>query len=144
LWGSSLLNDGTTWTASSWIAISAVSQVVELNWRAASGGGANDDGLTFWIDGNQVADLIGIDNRICDFVTYSFKFRLVLEFPCFSGLKDNSLKLFVLASSLLERSASHQTFGQNPLKGGSFLLEIAQFHKVRRTLSFLRAGDGRK
>jgi hypothetical protein len=64
---SSLLNDGTTWTASSWIAISAVSQVVELNWRAASGVGANDDGLTFWIDGNQVADPIGIDNRICDF-----------------------------------------------------------------------------
>lgn len=60
----SLLNDGTTWTASSWTAISDVPQVIELDWRASSGAGANDGGLTFWIDGNQVADLAGIDNDL--------------------------------------------------------------------------------
>jgi hypothetical protein len=60
----SLLNDGTTWSASSWIAIGDVPQVIELDWRAASSAGANNGGLTMWIDGTQVADLTGVDNDL--------------------------------------------------------------------------------
>jgi hypothetical protein len=60
----SLLNDGTTWTACSWITINDAPQVIELDWRAASGAGVNNGGLTFWINGNQVADLTGVDNDL--------------------------------------------------------------------------------
>lgn len=60
----SLLKDGTSWTASNWIVISDVPQVIELDWRAASGVGANDGSLTMWIDGNPVANLTGVDNDL--------------------------------------------------------------------------------
>ena len=43
-------------------AISDAAQYFELDWRAASAAGANDGGLTFWIDGAQQADLSGVDN----------------------------------------------------------------------------------
>jgi hypothetical protein len=35
---------------------------IELDWRAATGAGANNGGLTLWIDGSQKADITGIDN----------------------------------------------------------------------------------
>jgi hypothetical protein len=35
---------------------------IELDWRAATASGANDGGLTLWIDGTQQADLTSIDN----------------------------------------------------------------------------------
>ena len=58
----SLLNDGSTWTYTNWFNISDASHVIEFDWRAASGAGANNGGLTLWIDGVQKADLSGVDN----------------------------------------------------------------------------------
>ena len=34
----------------------------EIDWRASTASGANNGGLTLWIDGTQRANLIGIDN----------------------------------------------------------------------------------
>jgi parallel beta-helix repeat protein len=57
-----LLNDGSTWTETGWIPLSDAPHAIELDWRAATGAGVNDGGLTFWIDGAQQADLTGVDN----------------------------------------------------------------------------------
>jgi len=57
-----LLNDSTTWTNTSWFTISDASHFFELDWRAAIAAGANNGGLTLWIDGTQRANLAGVDN----------------------------------------------------------------------------------
>jgi hypothetical protein len=57
-----LLNDGKGWISTSWIPLSDAPHALELDWRAASAPGANNGGLTFWIDGIQQADLTGVDN----------------------------------------------------------------------------------
>jgi len=57
-----LRNDSTTWTNTSWFTISDAPHFVELDWQAATAAGANDGGLTLWIDGVQRANLSGIDN----------------------------------------------------------------------------------
>jgi PKD repeat protein len=58
----SLLNDGSTWTDSSWFTISDAYHQIKFDWRAATAAGANNGGLTLWIDGGQVADLTAVDN----------------------------------------------------------------------------------
>jgi hypothetical protein len=57
-----LVDDATTFTTTNWFTISDAPHSVELDWRAATGAGANDGGLTFWIDGTQLSDLNGVDN----------------------------------------------------------------------------------
>jgi hypothetical protein len=57
-----LLNDGTTWTESNWFTLTDAPHAIELDWRAATGSGANNGGLTLWLDGIQQANLTGIDN----------------------------------------------------------------------------------
>jgi hypothetical protein len=57
-----LVNDGSTWNDTNWVPISDAPHAIELDWRAATGAGANDGGLTLWIDGAQQADLTGVDN----------------------------------------------------------------------------------
>jgi hypothetical protein len=57
-----LRNNGATWTNGSWFTISDAPHFIELDWRAATAAGANDGGLTIWIDDLQQADLTGIDN----------------------------------------------------------------------------------
>jgi hypothetical protein len=57
-----LLNDSYAWKATSWLALSNSSHYIELDWRAASGVGANNGGLKLWIDGVQKAILSGVDN----------------------------------------------------------------------------------
>lgn len=57
-----LMNDAKVWVPTSWIPLSDASHALELDWRAATGVGANNGGLTFWIDGVQHADLTGVDN----------------------------------------------------------------------------------
>jgi arylsulfatase A-like enzyme len=57
-----LRNDSSTWTSSSWFTITDASHAIEIDWRASTAGGANNGGLTLWIDGTQRANLIGIDN----------------------------------------------------------------------------------
>ena len=57
-----LLNDGKTWVPTSWFPISDAPHALEIDWRASTAAGANNGGLTFWIDGIQQADLTGVDN----------------------------------------------------------------------------------
>ena len=57
-----LRNDSSTWTSSSWFTITDASHAIEIDWRASTASGANNGGLTMWIDGTQRADLTGIDN----------------------------------------------------------------------------------
>ncbi|HLO14017.1 MAG TPA: hypothetical protein VK206_04250 [Anaerolineales bacterium] len=57
-----LLNDSGTWILSNWFTISDAPHSIEIYWRAATSAGANNGGLTLWIDGLQKADLTGVDN----------------------------------------------------------------------------------
>jgi hypothetical protein len=59
---SSLLNDSSTWILSSWITISDAPHSIELDWQASTAVGANNGGLTLWVDGLQQANLSGVDN----------------------------------------------------------------------------------
>ena len=47
---------------SDWFTISDTPHFIELDWRAATVSGANNGGLTLWIDGVQRANLTGVDN----------------------------------------------------------------------------------
>jgi hypothetical protein len=57
-----LRNDKSTWSSSNWITINDAPHFIELDWRASTAAGANNGGLTFWIDGIQQANLTGVDN----------------------------------------------------------------------------------
>lgn len=57
-----LRNDASTWTNSPWITLTDAPHSIEFDWIAASGAGANNGGLTLWIDGVQRASLAGVDN----------------------------------------------------------------------------------
>jgi N-acetylneuraminic acid mutarotase len=58
-----LIPDGSTvFTNTAWIALTDAAHFIEVNWRAATVAGANNGGLTLWLDGVQQATLAGIDN----------------------------------------------------------------------------------
>ena len=57
-----LLNDAKVWISTSWFPLSDAPHTLELDWRAATAAGANNGGLTFWIDQVQQAGLTGLDN----------------------------------------------------------------------------------
>ena len=57
-----LVNDGSTWTNTNWFTISDAPHFIELDWRAATAAGANNGGLTLWIDNVQKANLTTVDN----------------------------------------------------------------------------------
>ena len=57
-----LQNDAKVWISTSWIPLSDAPHTLELDWRAATAAGANNGGLTFWIDDVQQANLTGVDN----------------------------------------------------------------------------------
>ena len=59
-----LLNDAATFIATNWFTITDAPHYIELDWRAATSAGANNGGLTLWIDDpiTPKADLTGVDN----------------------------------------------------------------------------------
>jgi hypothetical protein len=57
-----LRNDKSAWTNTNWFTISDTAHFIEMDWRAATSNGANNGGLTLWIDGIQRANLSGVDN----------------------------------------------------------------------------------
>ena len=57
-----LRNDSSNWTSTNWFGISDAPHSIEMDWRAATASGANNGGLTLWIDGSQRANLTGVDN----------------------------------------------------------------------------------
>lgn len=58
----SVRRDDSTWATSSWYAISDGPHAIEIDWRAATAPGANNGGLTLWLDGVEKGVLSGIDN----------------------------------------------------------------------------------
>jgi hypothetical protein len=63
------LNDVAHWTDTSWFSITDAAHAIELDWRAAASPGANNGGVTLWIDGAQTASIISMDSdtRVIDF-----------------------------------------------------------------------------
>jgi hypothetical protein len=57
-----VLNDSSAFVNTNWFTVSDAPHVIELDWRAATAVGANNGGLTLWIDGAQQADLANVDN----------------------------------------------------------------------------------
>lgn len=58
-----LLDDGSGWiNTPEWCTITDAPHFIEIDWRAATAPGANNGGLTLWIDNVQQADLTGVDN----------------------------------------------------------------------------------
>jgi hypothetical protein len=60
-----LANDAKGLISTNWIPLSDAPHAIELDWRASTAPGANNGGLTIWIDGVQQADLPGVDNDTC-------------------------------------------------------------------------------
>jgi RHS repeat-associated protein len=56
------VNDGSTWSSTSWVTISDAPHYLEANWKAATASGANNGILTFWVDGVQQGSFTTIDN----------------------------------------------------------------------------------
>jgi len=58
-----ILNDSSTWIDSNWFTISDARHFIEVDWWAATAEGANNGGLTLWIDSVQQPNLTGVDNN---------------------------------------------------------------------------------
>ena len=57
-----MLNDRGRWSYTGWSTLPNAWSAIELDWRAATAAGANNGGLTLWLNGTEVANLTGIDN----------------------------------------------------------------------------------
>ena len=57
-----LTNDALSWTNTAWFMITDAPHVIEFDWQAAVAPGANNGGLTLWIDDVEKANLTAIDN----------------------------------------------------------------------------------
>jgi RHS repeat-associated protein len=67
-----VVNDGSTWSNSAWFTITDAPHKLEIDWRASSGPGANNGGITFWVDDVQRGNFTTIDNdtRLVDYVQW--------------------------------------------------------------------------
>jgi hypothetical protein len=57
-------NDANSVSSSNWVTISDAPHYIEIYWWAASAAGANDGGITLWVDGTQSGSLSGLDNDL--------------------------------------------------------------------------------
>ena len=57
-----LVNDGSTWTTSSWFTITDAPHNLEVDWKKSTTTTARNGSLTFWIDNVQRANLTSVDN----------------------------------------------------------------------------------
>jgi hypothetical protein len=55
-------DDAGIWTTTTFFTISDASHFLEVDWRGATAAGANNGGVTFWVDGVQQGNITGIDN----------------------------------------------------------------------------------
>jgi hypothetical protein len=74
---SGVVNDGSTWSNSAWFTITdaplrRAPHKLEIDWRASSAPGANNGGITFWVDDVQRGNFTNIDNdtRKVDYVQW--------------------------------------------------------------------------
>jgi YD repeat-containing protein len=67
-----VVNDSTTWSSIAWTTISDAPHKLEFDWKAATAPGANNGGITFWVDGVQKGTFTNIDNdtRKVDYVQF--------------------------------------------------------------------------
>jgi thermitase len=56
---------GTTWKYNTYTLLSDGPHYLELEWQAATGAGANDGIMKFWVDGVQKGNLTGLDTDTC-------------------------------------------------------------------------------
>ncbi len=54
--------DDTSSQSTPWVNITDAPHMIEIDWQASTGVGANNGGLTFWIDGVQQGSRTGVDN----------------------------------------------------------------------------------
>ena len=57
-------NDAQQNTSSQWISVSDVAHAIELVWTTASAGGTGNGSLALWIDGQEKANLTGLENGL--------------------------------------------------------------------------------
>jgi hypothetical protein len=57
-----LRDDSSNWTNTPWSVMTDASHAIELDWRAATGAGLNNGGLTLWIDEVQRGNITGANN----------------------------------------------------------------------------------
>ena len=57
-----LVGDNKVWMDTVWVTLSDAVHFIEWDWRVATATGANNGGLTLWVDGTQRDNLTGIDN----------------------------------------------------------------------------------
>lgn len=57
-------NDADVLQSTNWATISDAPHVIEIEWWAANGIGANNGGVTLWIDGVQKSGVTGVDNDL--------------------------------------------------------------------------------
>ena len=64
------VNNSSTWSSTSWYAITDAPHYIELLWQAASAPGANNGILTLWVDGSQQGNFTNLanDTRRVDYV----------------------------------------------------------------------------
>jgi hypothetical protein len=55
-------NDANGWSYAGWTTITDAAHWIEFDWRASTAAGANNGGLTVWIDGTQRGNLTTVDN----------------------------------------------------------------------------------
>ena len=55
-------NNASGWSNTSWATISDAPHLLEIDWRAATAAGANDGGLTLWVDEVDKGSFSNIDN----------------------------------------------------------------------------------
>jgi hypothetical protein len=55
-------NDSNATTSTAWFNITNASNVIEIEWWAASAAGANNGGANLWINGNPSGSLTNLDN----------------------------------------------------------------------------------
>jgi YD repeat-containing protein len=60
--GAQLVNDATGITSTNWYTISVSKHPIEIDWKAATGAGANNGYLSLWLDGVLQETKSGIDN----------------------------------------------------------------------------------
>jgi len=55
-------NDSFSTSSTAWVTISDAPHFIEMEWWAATAVGANNGGVTLWVDGVQAGSLSGLDN----------------------------------------------------------------------------------
>ena len=62
---SASVNDANSWTSTAWVTLGDQMRFVGFDRPAVSAAGADNGGLTLWVDGQRTANLSVVDNDTC-------------------------------------------------------------------------------